>query len=196
MHCFAKPSPLCCGRSGLASYLRADEQPADAEQPTAPAAASVYSKVEDSLQPVIKDLPPPKQQEIVRTFDQQFMAVVRSGLNPQIDPETAKILASTLEKDNDNKFRFLTQKQTDSAAQEARSHEFAVTCHRDSISLLKPIIFATIALVTLAVAAGIYFIANGREAVGSSLLTGIFGLLFGYLGGLGTSRFITPKQPN
>jgi len=34
------------------------------------------------------------------------------------------------------------------------------------------------------------FISNGQEAVGSSLLTGVFGLLFGYPGGLGTSRFV------
>lgn len=36
------------------------------------------------------------------------MAVVRGGMTPQIEPETAKILAVTIEKDNDNKFRYLS----------------------------------------------------------------------------------------
>ena len=122
------------------------------------------------------------------------MAVVRGGMTPQIDPETAKILANTLEKDNDNKFKYLTQKQADFASEQARQHDFAVVCHRDSVGLLKPILGASILLVIGTVTAGIYFISNGQEAVGSSLLTGIFGLLFGYLGGLGTSKFLITKS--
>ena len=150
----------------------------------------VPQSVEASLQPVIKDLPEPKQQEIVRTFEQQFMAVVRGGMTPQIDPETAKILAVTIEKDNDNKFHYLTQKQADAAAQETREHDLAIARHRD---LMRPIVWAVILIAIASVAAGLAFIVTGHDAVGSSLLTGIFGALLGYLGGLGTSGHLAKK---
>ena len=156
----------------------------EAESPVPPT-------VEASLQPLIKDLPEPKQKEIVRTFEQQFMAVIRGGMTPQIDPETAKILAGTLEKDNDNKFRYLTQKQADTAAQEAREHALVTARHRD---LMKPIVYAVILIAVSSVAAGLIFIATGHESVGSSLLTGIFGALLGYLGGLGTSGHLSKKS--
>ena len=72
------------------------------------------------------------------------MAVVRSGMSPQIDPETPKILAGTIEKDNDNKFRYLTQKQTDVAAREIREHQLATARHSD---LMKPIVLWAVILI-------------------------------------------------
>ncbi len=153
-------------------------------------APPVPTVVEASLEPVIKDLPAPKQQEIVRTLEQQFMAVVKSGMNPQIDPETAKILAVTIEKDNDNKFRYLTQKQADTAALEKREYDLAIARHRD---LMRPIVWAVILIAIASIGAGLAFIASGHDAVGSSLLTGIFGALLGYLGGLGTSGHLAKK---
>ena len=119
------------------------------------------------------------------------MAVVRSGMSPQIDPETAKVLAVTIEKDNDNKFRYLTQKQADAAAQEVRAHDPAAARHRD---LMRPIVWAVILIALSSVAGGLAFIATGHEAVGSSLPTGTFGALLGYLGGLGTSGQLAKKN--
>lgn len=155
--------------------------------------------VVESLQPVIQDLPQPKQQEITRTVERtiehQMMAVFRGGMGPQMDPETAKILATTIEKDNDNKFKYLTQKQSDIAARETREHTYSLQCHTDGISLLRPIIYSSIVIVITSVVSGIYFISHGQEAVGSSLLTGVFGLLFGYLGGLGSSNYMATGKP-
>ncbi len=79
------------------------------------------------------------------------MAVVRGGMTPQIDPETAKILAVTIEKDNDNKFRYLTQKQSDAAAQQAKEHELSAARHRD---LMRPIVWAVILIAIVSVGAG------------------------------------------
>jgi len=156
-----------------------------------PAGSVVPPTVEASLQPVIKDLPEPKQKEIVRTLEQQFMAVVKGGMTPQLDPETAKILAVTIEKENDNKFRYLTQKQADEAAKEIRDDELTTARHRD---LMRPIVWSAILITVASVTAGLVFIATGHEAVGSSLLTGVFGALLGYLGGLGTSGHFGPKK--
>jgi hypothetical protein len=119
------------------------------------------------------------------------MAVVKGGMTPQIDPETAKILAGTLEKDNDNKFRYLTQKQTDSAAKEIRDHTLSSARHHD---LMRPIVWAVILITVVSVVAGLAFIATGHDAVGSSLLTGVFGALLGYVGGLGTSGHLGPQK--
>ncbi len=71
------------------------------------------------------------------------MAVVRSGMTPQIDPETAKILAETIQRDNDNKFKYLSQKQADAAASENREHALATARHRD---LMRPIVWAVIGI--------------------------------------------------
>ena len=150
--------------------------------------ASVPQTLEQSLTPVLEGLPEPKKKEIVQVVHQQFTAVVRAGMSgPQIDPETAKILADTIQRDNDNKFRYLSQKQSDTAARETRGHELAKARHRD---LMRPIVWAVVAITVISIMAGLWFINSGHETIGSSLLTGIFGALLGYLGGLGTSGHI------
>jgi len=142
--------------------------------------------VEQKLAPVLEGIPEPKRTEIRHQIEQTFMAaVVRAGTAaPQLDPETAKILADTVQRDNDNKFKFLSQKQADTAKRESMAHQLATARHRD---LMKPIVWAVIGITFVSVVAGLWFIAAGHESVGSSLLTGIFGALLGYLGGLGTS---------
>lgn len=67
---------------------------------------------------------------------------------------------------------------------EIREHDLALARHRD---LMRPIVWAVILIAIASIGAGLAFIATGHDAVGSSLLTGIFGALLGYLGGLGTS---------
>lgn len=156
------------------------------DPPHDPSASEV---VEAELQPVIKDLPPGKQQEIVRTversFEQQFMAVVRGGGGPQLDAETAKILAASIDRDNDNKFKYLTQQQANSATRDEHTHQVSMARHHD---LVRPIVWAVIMIAVGSVAAGLAFIAYGHETVGGSLLTGVFSALLGYLGGLGTAK--------
>ena len=152
--------------------------------------------VEATLAPVLDDLPAPKQQEIIHkveeTFTAMFAASVQGG--PRLDPETVKIISATVEKDNDNKFKYLTQKQANDAVKQQRDHEFAVVCHRDNVRLFAPVLISAIAVFVGCVSAGIYFIAMGREAVGSGILSGVFGAAFGYLGGLGTANFFKPSR--
>lgn len=162
----------------------------DASARDAPGIAA--KAVEASLEPIIRDIPEPKKSEIVRVFEQNTMAVFRSVGGPPIDPETAKILAETTQRDNDNKFKYLSQKQADTAAREERQHHLATAQHKD---LVKPIVWAVVLTTVASVAAGIAFIAFGKEAVGSSILTGIFGALLGYLGGLGTAGHFQ-RKPN
>jgi hypothetical protein len=137
------------------------------------------------VQEVIKDLPAPKRQEIVHSIQETITAAIRIGQTPPVDPETAKILASTIEKDNDNKFRYLTQKQADSAKEREREQSLEAAHHTD---IVRPVVWAVIAVTLIAVGSGVYFISIGKEAIGSSLLTGIFGAILGFLGGLGTAR--------
>ena len=147
-------------------------------------------QVEESLKPVIQDLPQPKQQEIVRTVEktveQTLIAAVRGTAGPQIDAETAKIITASLDKDNENRFKFLTQKQADNAKAEERKAALEVTRHSDTVKLLWPCLYAAILLVLGSTGAGIWFIAIGRDAIGSSILSGVGGLFFGFLGGLGS----------
>lgn len=165
------------------------EEPSAAALPDAP--TPTPKTVEASLEPVIKDLPEPTQREIVRVVEQQFMAVVRSGMaGPQIDPETAKILADTLQKDNENKFQYLIRKQADAAAQQERADGLASAQHKD---LARPIVWAAVSVTVLTVLAGLYFIAIGKDAIGGGLISGIFGALLGFLGGLGTAGHLQRK---
>jgi hypothetical protein len=147
----------------------------------------------EELQRILPDLSPSKRTEVLQ-YIFSFMTRVDKSAGPPIDPETVHILTASIDKDNEYKFKYLSQKQADSAVQEGRDHEFATERHRDGIKLLKPIIYAAIFVVLGSILAGIYFIGNGREAVGSSLLTGTFGALAGFLGGLGTSKFVRPDR--
>jgi len=165
-----------------------NDGPTESAAPPGDGAAEAKAlEVKAHLEPVIKDLPERKKEEIVHTVEQTMMAFVRGGGNPPIDPETAKVLAATIERDNENKFKFLTQKQADEAKRQERDDTLTVRRHND---LVKPTVWAGILLALGSVAAGIYFIGIGREAIGSSLLTGVFGALFGFLGGLGTAKHL------
>ena len=144
-------------------------------------ASLVPAKVESA----IKDLPEPKQQEIVHSVQEAMIAVINRGGQPPIDAETAKILSATIEKDNENKFKFLTQKQADSAAESQRTYQLKLAQHKD---LMRPCVWAVVLITIAGTIAGFAFIAQGKEAIGSSILTGIFGALLGFLGGLGAAK--------
>lgn len=123
----------------------------------------------------LPDLPAPQQREIIHTLQSLVAYVERSSVGPKIDPETVRIVTASVDKDNENKFKYLTQKQANDAAKQQRDHEFAVVCHTDNVRLFKPVLISTILVFIGCVAAGISFIAIGREAVGSGILSGVFG---------------------
>ena len=166
------------------------ESPPDNRQPSPPPG----DELERQLEPVIKDLPPEKQQAIRHTFEQQFMAAfVERSTGPRIDAETARIIASTIEKDNENKFQYLTQKEKDAAEASRQEQSYRELLHKDRVKLLWPIVLTVLLVVVGCVAVGIYLAANGHEILGASILTGIFAAIFGYLGGLGTAHFFQDK---
>jgi hypothetical protein len=161
--------------------------------------ASALQTVEAKLATVLNDVPvsEPQKQQIIHKIEETFMAAIATNVQnaPRLDPETVKIIAVTVEKDNDNKFKYLTQKQANDAAKQLRDHEFAVVCHTDNVRLFRPVLISAMLVFVGCVTAGIYFIAIGREAVGSGILSGVFGAAFGYLGGLGTANYFKPSRP-
>jgi hypothetical protein len=169
---------------------------ADAEGSSA-SPKSPVKVVEAELAPIIKDLPQPKQQQIRHVVEQKFEALIATAIGggPKLDAETVKILAVAVEKENDNKFKFLTQKQANEAIREQREHEFIRLCHRDNVRLFAPVLVSAVVVFLVCVGTGIYFLAVGREAVGSAVLTGVFSAAFGYLGGLGTANFFKSSRP-
>jgi hypothetical protein len=151
---------------------------------------------ENKLEPVIKDLPPPKQQEIkeiVREIQRNStLAYIEHGA-PRIDPETARILTESVNRDNDHKFDYLTQKQRNEADAELRRDTLEAQRHTDRVKLLWPILGTSLVICLSAFGFGLYFCATGHETIGSSILTGLFSGVFGYLGGLGTAQFFKTK---
>lgn len=122
---------------------------------------------------------------------------------PQITPEVARILIESQDKDNKHKFEFLTQKQKDEAEAEKRAddlrekrHDFNCTKHNDRFSLIKPVIWIVLLLVVGLTIAGVWLLAIGKEAIGSALLSGLWGAVFGYLAGFGTSNFFKDDEPS
>lgn len=88
--------------------------PAGGEQPSVPA----KREEEENLEQIIDRLPPEQVQHTLREVI--FGIIERGSSGPKIDPEVMKIAAATVEKDNENKFKYLTQKQTDDAAKALR----------------------------------------------------------------------------
>lgn len=56
------------------------------------------------------------------------------------------------------------------------------------------IVLTVLVIVLGCIAAGIYLDTTGQGMLGASLLTAIFSLIFGYLGGLGTANFFKRKD--
>jgi hypothetical protein len=161
----------------------------DSTNPNVPVA-----QAEPKLETAIKDLPEPKQNEIRQSIQETFMGFIeRSSAGPKMDPETAKILVASADRDNDHKFQFLSQKQGDSARQNEREHNLEVQRHIDRMKLARPILYVSLALIAGCTVSGIYLSATGHDALGASILSGIFGAVFGYLGGLGTANFFKNK---
>ncbi len=140
-----------------------------------------------------KDLSPPQQERIVHRLREVFTTYVERGSSQKIDPEIFKIAADTVAKDNENKYKYLSQKQQDAASENKREYDYKVGCHKDRTKILWPIIIVVLLMITCCVGFGIYFAATGHEILGASLLTGIFGAVFGYLAGIGTADFFREK---
>jgi hypothetical protein len=160
----------------------AEGSPAQQGEPSA--LSTPGSNVEAKLEEIIEAVPAPKREGVRHSLQEFFGYIERSS--PRIDPEVAKILAESNDRDNDNKFKYLTRKQELEAEESKREHELAVKRHDSTIKLLWPILIAVIILVLGCVGAGIYLAATGHETLGFSILSAIVTAVFAYLGGLGT----------
>ena len=150
----------------------------------------VPQKIEEAL----KDIPEGQRQRIRHILQETIsLTAVQGALSPRIDPETAKIITESLDKDNEHKFQYLTQKQRDEAEASKREHDFAVLLHADRRKMLWPVLICVLFMVLGGISAGIYLTANGHEVLGGSLLTAILSGLFAYLAGLGTANFFKDK---
>lgn len=155
-------------------------QPKDANTTPAP-----EKDEEEKLEAIIDKLPPEQVQHTLREFI--FGIIERSGSTPKVDPEVFKIAAATVEKDNENKFKYLTQKQADEAAKSIRDDEFRGVQHRDHVKLFWPILIFVLVVVLGCIASGIYLAVNGHDNLGTGLITGASFMVAGYLAGAGTS---------
>ncbi|SRR6266508_2862543 len=169
-----------------------DDKPSSSDSNSAPAEPTSLTptvpEVVEKMAEVVSDLPEPKQRE-VKTTMQEFMAFVERGVGPRIDAETARILTASADKDNEFRFKYLTQKQKDTADKNEREHELERIKHRDRVKIFWPILITVLITVIGCLAVGIYLAANGRELLGTGLITGTSFAVAGYLSGVGTSGF-------
>jgi hypothetical protein len=148
---------------------------------------------EQELETIIRDLPAPQKEKARETIRELFMGVIERSSGPKLDPETVKVIAASVDKDNERKFQYLSQKQKDQAEQDKLEHTFTVQRHNDRMGLLRPIIYIVIVAVVACMGMGIYFSAEGHEVLGASLLTGAITGVFAFLAGLGTSDIVKGK---
>ena len=153
-----------------------------------PSSLVVRPEVEAKLEQIIEAVPADKKESVRHTF-QEFFALIERSSSPHLSPEVARIMVESADRDNENKFKFLTQKQQDDAELEKEELGFRKQKHKDRFSLVKPIIYFVLAFVAILTGLGIYLCVIGKEVLGASLLTGIFSAIFGYLAGVGTSDF-------
>lgn len=155
--------------------------------------APVVPQVEQKLEAFAKDLPENKQEEFKHTIHEVFaMFMERSG-GPRIDSETAKILAASADKDNDLRFRYLSQKQKDTADQKERDQKLEERRLTYLVRFIWPILIAVLIVAIGGISAGIYFASTGREMLGSNLLTGFITAILAFIGGMGCPRIFKLK---
>jgi hypothetical protein len=148
---------------------------------------------ESKLERIIDTLPPEQKQTILREV---IFGIIERGSTPKVDPEVVKIAAASVDKDNENKYRFLSQKEANKAEQDKREcelkdkeHDLKVRRFDSQVKMLWPILISLIILIVGCIASGIYLAATGRDTLGFSILSATISAVFAFLGGLGTAHF-------
>lgn len=104
-----------------------------------------------------------------------------------------KYLADSADKDNDLKFRYLSQKQKDAADQKERDQRLEERRLHYIVRFIWPILIAVLILTLGGIATAIYLAATGREMLGSNLLTGFVTAILAFIGGMGCPRIFKLK---
>lgn len=153
---------------------------------------------EAKLERIIERLPPEQAQHTLREV---IFGIIERGANPKVDPELFKVAAASVDRDNQNKFEFLTQKEANKAEQAKRDHvlkekehDLKIERYKSQVKMLWPILFTIIVLVIGCLSAGIYFAATGRETLGFSILSATISAFFSFFGGLGMAKFFKKDE--
>ena len=124
-----------------------------------------------------------------------FLSLERSSPR-SVSPDLVKMVIETDSEHNERKFQYLDKQQAYEAETRRRAdalkeqeHNFKRDRHADQLILLKPVIWTILLTIFGSTVAGIWLCWIGKEAIGAAILSGIWGAVFGYLGGLGTSNF-------
>ena len=160
--------------------------------------SSSLSKKQDKLEKIeeiIDAIPEPERKEeaqvILREIKERYIERL-----PQDDPEILKILSESADKEGERKFRYLSQKQKDETDQERAELEFRKIKHANNFSLIKPVVYAVLALLVVCVGVGVWLCANGKETLGASLITGSISSVLSFAAGFGISgKFKDEKKP-
>lgn len=172
-----------------------DKQPPNPKKqdPSKSEGSSTIEKpeVEKDIDQLISKLPDEKKTTILH---EMFMGFVERTGTPAINAEVAKILSESQDKENQNRLQYLLTREENNEAAKKRDHEFRLTKHQDNFAVLKPIIAVVLVIVAGCTVAGIWLCIINRESIGASILSGIWGAVFGYLAGFGTSNFFKNDQ--
>ena len=152
---------------------------------------SNHAKLE-KIEEIIDAIPVLEQKEEARSILREFTKIIERP--SQLDAETAKVITSSIDKDNERKFQFLTQKQKDDTELEKEELDFRREKHRNGFALIKPIVFFVLGLVAICIGVGIWLCFIGKETLGASLITGSLTAVLSFAAGFGTSNVFKDEK--
>jgi hypothetical protein len=147
------------------------------------------SRAEERLEAAIKkalaeqNIPQPQQERIVETFREVFTTYIERNTGAEIDPEIFKIVAASIDKEQENKLKYFTLKEQNSAEKSKREHDFEVERHRDVFKIVRPVVYVVLTTFPILLFIGIYLAATGHETLGASILSTVITSFLSYLAG-------------
>lgn len=141
----------------------------------------------EKIEEILDAIPVEEKKEEARSILREFTKIIERP--SQIDPLTARIITTSVDKDNERKFQYLTQKQKDETELEKEEINFRREKHRNGFSLVKPIVFFVLILVAICIIAGIWLCVNGQPTLGASLITGSLSSVLSFAAGFGATTF-------
>lgn len=162
-----------------------EEDSQDTDESSSSIMAQKQAKLE-KFEEIIEAIPVLEQKEEARLILRELTRVIERP--SQLNPETARIITESVDKDNQRKFEYLSQKQKDSTEIEKEELDFRRQKYSDSFSLVKPIVIFVLGIVAVCIFTGIWLSVNGQPTLGASLITGSLSAVLSYAAGFGTSK--------
>jgi F0F1-type ATP synthase assembly protein I len=172
--------------------LESDEEDSlDNNESSSLSKAEKHAQLE-KIEEIIDAIPVEEKKVEARSILREFTKIIERP--SQLDPATVHIITESLDKDNERKFQYLTQKQKDETEIEKQEIDFRREKHRDGFSLVKPIVFFVLILVAICILTGIWLCVNGQPTLGASLITGSLSAVLSFAAGFGTSTFFKNEK--